>query len=175
MITRRQALLTTVAAPLISLAAPKPSIRIIYDEDLLGTESAAGYRRASVVPVARPVLVLAAARRSPTGARESFVLVECGPEYPGVRVQPERYIQFTWPKPVMIRSFGPALRFDRDAGEPIAYSAGVPIAVRRGNLVLLGAMLGPHLFAGDREAHELWNALLVRCAGRSYAGTSTTA
>jgi hypothetical protein len=175
MITRRQALLTTVAAPLMSVAAPKPGIRIMCDEDLLGTESAAGYRRASVVPVAGPVVVLAAARRFPTSVRESFVLVECGPEYPGVRFQPERYVQFTWPRPVMIRSFGPAIRLDHDAGEPIAYSAGVPIAVRRGNLVLLGAMLGPHLFAGDREAHELWNALLVRCAGRPCAGTSTTA
>lgn len=173
MMTRRQILVSSLAVPM--LGAARPGLQIVADGDLLSAESAAGFRRAALSPVERPVLVFANARAWPPMLRKSPAVVECGPRFVGQRFQPGRYIRFEWPVPAMIRSFGPALEFGAKDGEPIAYAQGRPVAVRRGNLVALGAMLGPHLFAGDREAHELWNALLVRCAGRPCGGTSTTA
>jgi hypothetical protein len=90
-----------------------------------------------------------------------------------------RYIVYRWPRRSLIRSFGPTLSFDCEAEEVVAVSDGRPVAFLRhqgrGTLVFLGAMLGPSLFAGDREAHHLWRCLVIRCAGKSFGGTSTKA
>lgn len=178
MLTRRQAILAAACAPLIWTPIGTSGVEIVVESDLLSEESASGFRRGGRVCLTRPVVVLAGAsnrsRVREALAGGSIVIVEPGPRYPGTRIQPGRYVHYTWPRPLTIRSFGPALAMESGAGQPIAHSAGVPVAWRRGNLIVLGTMLGPHLFAGDREAHELWNALLVKCGGRSFSGTSTT-
>jgi hypothetical protein len=172
--TRREMLFSSVAVSMVGTA--QPGFKIVSGLDLLSMESAAGFRAAGGVArgVARGT-VFAAALRLPIILGGSLVVVECGPDFAGDRFQPGRYVQFTWPARVLIRSFGPAVAFGERDGEPIASSAGRTVAVRRGSVVVLGAMLGPHLFGGDREAHELWNALLVRCAGKFCGDTSTAA
>lgn len=184
MITRRAALVSTLGIPLVRIARPKPAIDIISDNTCLSAESAAGYRLGRDVPLERSVLVVAAVREfSATLGRVhraladgAFVVIESDPfAARGRQLTPARYIHYTWPVPAMIRSFGPLRAMTSDWGECIAHCSGFPVVARRGNVLFLGAMLGPHLFAGDREALELWNALLVRCAGRSSDGTSTTA
>ena len=36
----------------------------------------------------------------------------------------------------------------------IARLGDMPVAVRRGGFIVLGSPLGPHLYAGDRDAHR---------------------
>ena len=90
-----------------------------------------------------------------------------------------RYITYRWPQTTLVRSFGPALSFDSGTEEVMAVSEERPVALLRqqgrGTLLFLGAMLGPSLFAGEREAHHLWCQLVIRCAGKSSGGTSTRA
>jgi hypothetical protein len=74
-----------------------------------------------------------------------------------------RYVSLHWPVRVRVRSFG----------APCAVSGGTPVGtcstavvaqtsvVGRGQIVLLSSLLGPHLLAGDIEAHAWLHALLL--------------
>ena len=76
------------------------------------------------------------------------------------------WVRFDWPVTAMIRDFG---RFcPVSGGTVIAWLGDIPVAVRRGPLVVLGSPLGPSLYAGDRDAVRLVKGLL----GGSFLGTS---
>ncbi len=183
MVTRREVLLSALCVPVAHARPLQRTIEIVAGEDLSAQESALGYRLASKRVSAGPSLVFAAVREwslpmvrhaKRAMADGGFVVVEYGPEFRGRRVPTPRYLSYTWPKACLIRSFGPAVALDANGDEVIARAGQVPIAVRRDRLIILGSMFGPQLFAEDREAHELWRLILVRCGGRFCDGTSTT-
>lgn len=63
------------------------------------------------------------------------------------------WIRFSWPIPAMIRDFGRICPVS--GGTVIARLGDIPVAVRNGSLIVLGSPLGPHIYAGDRDAHDL--------------------
>jgi hypothetical protein len=66
------------------------------------------------------------------------------------------WVRFHWPISGMIRDFGRASPIS--GGAVIARLNGIPVAVRKGPLIVLGSPLGPHLYAGDRDARALLHA-----------------
>ncbi len=74
-----------------------------------------------------------------------------------VEIRGPAWVRFDWPISAMIRDFGRASCIS--GGSVIARLNGMPVAVRKGSLVVLGSPLGPHLYAGDRDAHALVRAL----------------
>lgn len=68
------------------------------------------------------------------------------------------WVKFDWPIPVMIRDFARVCRVS--GGSVIARLGDTPVAVRKGPLIVLGSPLGPSLYSGDRQAHQLLNSLL---------------
>jgi hypothetical protein len=73
-------------------------------------------------------------------------------------VQGPAWVRFNWPISVMIRDFGRASPIS--GGSVIARLNDIPVAVRKGPLIVLGSPLGPHLYAGDRDACALFDAFL---------------
>jgi len=67
------------------------------------------------------------------------------------------WVRFSWPIAAMVRDFTRVSRVS--GGAVIARLNGMPVAVRKGPLVVLGSPLGPHLYAGDRDAHAWVEAL----------------
>lgn len=69
------------------------------------------------------------------------------------------YISYDWPAKVKVRDFSRLIPVRCQHGETIARFQEIPVALRRrvgdGTLVFLGSPLGPHLWAGDREA-QAW-------------------
>ncbi len=74
-----------------------------------------------------------------------------------ITVSGPAWVRFSWPISVMVRDFGRASRIS--GGTVIARLNGLPVAVRKGPLVVLGSPLGPHLYAGDRDARAWVEAL----------------
>jgi hypothetical protein len=72
-------------------------------------------------------------------------------------VQGPAWIHFDWPISAMIRDFGRVSPIS--GGVVIARLYDMPVAVRQGQLVVLGSPLGPHVYAGDRDACALLTAL----------------
>lgn len=91
------------------------------------------------------------------------------------------YVHYHWPARTMVRDFSRAvpvygsgtgalevalkkLAYDFDRKRSIAYVCGFPVARRsrlgRGDVILLGSPLGPHLGIGDREAQALFESIL---------------
>lgn len=68
------------------------------------------------------------------------------------------WVRFNWPVSAMVRDFGRASPIS--GGSVIARLNDIPVAVRKGPLIVLGSPLGPHLYAQDRDAHNLLDALL---------------
>jgi hypothetical protein len=77
------------------------------------------------------------------------------------------WVRFDWPIPAMIRDFGRVCPIH--GGTVIARLDNMPVAVRQGGLVVLGSPIGPHLYAGDWDAHKLLEALIGQT--RSQAPT----
>jgi len=77
-----------------------------------------------------------------------------------IAVHGPAWVRFKWPISVMIRDFGRASPIT--GGSVIARLNGVPVAVRKGPLVVLGSPLGPHLYADDRDARALLYALTFK-------------
>ena len=73
-------------------------------------------------------------------------------------VQGPAWVRFNWPISVMIRDFGRVSPVT--GGSVIAWLGNMPVAVRQGPLIVLGSPLGPHVYAGDRDAHDLLDAFL---------------
>lgn len=73
-------------------------------------------------------------------------------------VQGPAWVRFNWPISAMIRDFGRVCPIS--GGSVIARLNGVPVAVRQGPLVVFGSPLGPHVYAGDRDARTLLDAFL---------------
>jgi hypothetical protein len=67
------------------------------------------------------------------------------------------WVRFQWPIPAMIRDFGRVCPIS--GGTVIAHLDDIPVAVRQGPLVVLGSPIGPHLYAGDPDARNLFQAL----------------
>jgi len=91
--------------------------------------------------------------------------VELWPENSSQRIP---YVDYTWPRPAKVRDFSRVVPLGRQAGEVIAWVDGVPVALKRpggrGNLIFLGSLLGPALWAGDAQARR-WLLDCLRTAG----------
>jgi hypothetical protein len=74
-----------------------------------------------------------------------------------ITVRGPAWVHFGWPIAAMIRDFSRVSRVS--GGTVIARLNGMPVAVRKGPLVVLGSPLGPHLYAGDRDARAWVQAL----------------
>lgn len=77
------------------------------------------------------------------------------------------YVNFNWPIAVRIRDFSRIIPISCEPGDTVARFNGFAVAVRkrigRGMLVFLGSPLGPHLWAGDRQARQWLAALCTSC------------
>lgn len=82
------------------------------------------------------------------------------------------YLDFTWPSGKRVRDFSRAVPVRADGRQEedvvtIATVAGQAASVRKragaGTVIFLGSPIGPHLLAGDREAHD-WISDLKRVA-----------
>jgi hypothetical protein len=105
-----------------------------------------------------------AARGSAQLAR--LLEVQVGPPQPVHAPSPRKpaYIRYRWPASQHVRPFGFVTPIRCSAFETIATLGEVPVCARfargRGGFIYLGSMLGPNLFAEEREAHALGRALL---------------
>jgi hypothetical protein len=76
------------------------------------------------------------------------------------------YVCYLRPWPALSRRFSMPLSVMCDEREVIATYRGVPVAMKRlmgrGSVVYLGAMLGPNLLAGEREARGIVRGILNR-------------
>lgn len=90
---------------------------------------------------------------------------------PPIRVSDDQatessYIEYSWPTRRLVRSFHAATPIRCPLSEVIAKFRGVPVCARRvigrGGVVYLGSMLGPGLFAEEREAHLVGSVMLNR-------------
>ncbi|MGA8030252.1 MAG: hypothetical protein WB992_24175 [Bryobacteraceae bacterium] len=74
-------------------------------------------------------------------------------------------IEYSWPARRLVRSFQAATPIRCHSSEVIAEFGGVPVCARRcigrGGIVYLGSMLGPGLFAEEREAQSVGIAMLT--------------
>jgi hypothetical protein len=74
------------------------------------------------------------------------------------------YINYVWPKAVVVRSFLDAVPVECRPSEVVAHHSGIPVAMRRrigrGGIIFLGSMLGPNLYAEEREARLVVTDLL---------------
>jgi len=74
------------------------------------------------------------------------------------------YIEYSWPGRALVRDFSAITPIDCPQAEAIATCNGGRVGARRaignGGAILLGSMLGPGLFAQEREAHQLGSAIL---------------
>jgi hypothetical protein len=68
------------------------------------------------------------------------------------------YLDYEWPIAVKVRDFSRVIPIDCGPGEAIAWVRGKTVAAKlqvgKGSLIFLGSPMGPHLLAGDREAHR---------------------
>jgi hypothetical protein len=74
------------------------------------------------------------------------------------------YVAFAGTPECLIRPFGSVMSIQCEQSETAAHWGGIPVAVRKalgeGELVYLGAMIGPSLLASDSEAQRYLNCLL---------------
>lgn len=74
------------------------------------------------------------------------------------------YVAYRWPVPGLVRSFQAITPIRCASSETIARFNGMPVCARRvmgkGGIIYLGSMLGPGLFAEEREAHAVGDAML---------------
>ena len=73
-------------------------------------------------------------------------------------VQGPAWVRFDWPVSAMIRDFGRISPIS--GGVVIARLHDTPVAVRQGRFVVFGSPLGPHVYAGDRDACALLASLM---------------
>ena len=78
--------------------------------------------------------------------------------------RPTPYVHFHWPMRIMVRDFSAVVPVDWREGQVIAAADGLPVALLRrarlGQLVFLGSLLGPALWAGDEDAARWLRSLL---------------
>lgn len=78
--------------------------------------------------------------------------------------RPGLYIEYAWPQRLVTRSFLEAARVTCLPGQIVATAEGTPVAVRRrigrGGIIVLGAMLGPNLYAEEPQAHAIAKSFL---------------
>ena len=93
--------------------------------------------------------------------RENLGVRVVSPRDPWANQSPAgaRYIEFTWPRRVKIRDFGPVVvPADQQPGDVIAWAGDLAVAFRRrvgkGTLIYLGSPVGPALWAGDADARR---------------------
>ena len=67
------------------------------------------------------------------------------------------YVNYEWPRRVMVRDFSRAVPVAGRSGEVIARIGAIPVGLKKeagnGTLIFLGSPLGPSLRAGDPDAH----------------------
>jgi hypothetical protein len=87
------------------------------------------------------------------------------------------YVDYTWPYPAKLRDFSRVVPLEPPTGEIIAWSDGLPVALKRrsgrGTLIFLGSALGPALWAGDAEARRWFLAVLASPEAACLTATET--
>lgn len=78
---------------------------------------------------------------------------------------PIPYIDYTWPRPAKVRDFSRVVPIRASGAETIGRAGDLAVAMKttlgKGTLVFLGSPLGPHLWAGDREAQRWFEEALA--------------
>jgi hypothetical protein len=132
------------------------SVRSSLEESRIGFHRAGGLPASCVRPGWRSQLIESSAGYEPEDltwlARHGIQLGA------PVRIAGPAWVRYTWPTHALIRDFGQACPVT--GGQVIARLADLPVAVRRGPFVVLGSPLGPHLYAGDPAARDLFEAFL---------------
>jgi hypothetical protein len=78
------------------------------------------------------------------------------------------YVNYAWPRPVMVRDFSRVVPVSPNSGEVIGTVGDLPVAVKKrvaqGTLIFLGSALGPLLGAGDAEARSWIHSVRTLCS-----------
>ena len=150
-------------------AKEKTSVEIISGTDCLSQESAAGFRL--LLNSVRPAngMLIVCGPSAPGGAadranRGEWILHELSPDPVISDASDGLFVRYDWPHTALVRTFLGRTPLPCSEEEVIARYAGVPVAMKRrigrGGVVVLGSMLGPSLYAQDREAHRLAAAMI---------------
>ncbi|MDQ2776577.1 MAG: hypothetical protein M3Y57_16915 [Acidobacteriota bacterium] len=82
----------------------------------------------------------------------------------GMETNKTPYVSYTWPVRQLLRTFEAITPLCCEPGETIAFFEDQPVCAKKqvgeGGVVYLGTMLGPGLFAEEREAHALGSAMV---------------
>lgn len=168
--TRREILRQSLIAPLV---VPRwLDIQILSGSDCLSQESAAGFRLLlrSVRPASRITIVCGSNYpANPIGVnRGAWIVHELPPRARFSDATQGLFVRYSWPHAALVRTFLRFVPVRCGDDEVIATYAGKPVAMRRRRgrtgIIVLGSMLGPALYAGDREAHRLGAEMLERIA-----------
>lgn len=80
------------------------------------------------------------------------------------RAGSSRYVDYDWPCRTLVRGFERITPVGCLADEVIARFSGIPVCSKHfigsGGVIFLGSMLGPGLFAGEREAYQAGAGML---------------
>lgn len=174
----RDALIAPVAASVTAPAGP----RIIAAPDCLSQESAAGFRLVLRQWRGANVIVLCGMscidRFHFEASKGAWIICDASPfSAKGAIGGPgsELYVRYRWPHMALTRCLSRVIPVTCPDAEVIAHYRGMPVAMKRrvgcGGVIFLGSMLGPNLWAEEREAHELARAIFseIACAGTSTA------
>jgi hypothetical protein len=75
------------------------------------------------------------------------------------------YVDYLWPLQAKVRDFSRVVPVSPRGGDVIAWTRGLPVALKqkvgKGTLVFLGSPLGPALLAGDPQARRWFSELLA--------------
>ncbi|MBV9761516.1 MAG: hypothetical protein JO340_13215 [Acidobacteriaceae bacterium] len=195
--TRREVLQQALSAPLALHLDPCASLRILSEPNCLSQESATAFRSLRL-PSNLTVLcgVANIGKTQAIALREQLrrgrsVLWELSPHTTGNQRHALRdifgivvgepftpspkhlYIEYDWPHPALTRSFSEMLPLRADA-TPIASYQGMPIAVKRGGLIVLGSLLGPNIYAEEAQSNQVLSAIFSRITSADTSTTTST-
>jgi hypothetical protein len=189
-VSRRKILQSTLALPFCSVAQSGGCIlaedHCLAAESAAGFRKVVDPNRHIVVVAASRNLTAELARLLDRHAAEgALVLFEIAPDQSGEQARrlaaqfqlragvsyathkhawEGEYVEYLHPVRRLVRPFLSALPLDLPNARVIARLNGTPTAVivpfGRGNVVFFGSLLGPALYAGDREAHDVITALI---------------
>jgi hypothetical protein len=197
-VTRRQLLQQALAAVPLAVSLPsRASRQIISEPNCLSQESAQAFRS---LPLPSNLTVLCCVanigKAQALDLREQIrrgrsVLWELSPLTTGAQRRAlldvfgivvgeaftpspsHLYIAYDWPHPALTRSFSALLPLTADA-TPIASYRGIPAALQRGRLVVLGSLLGANVHAQEPQARQLFSAISSRITSADTSTTTST-
>ncbi len=184
--TRREILHAALSVPLVASPDSSGRISIIAEDHCLAQESAAGFAKLQgvrgaglILPAVRSLTPKQTQALNDQFHTRSTIIFECSPDISRhLPLQFEitldqfllcdkpwngEYIESLHPIQRLLRPSYGLWTISPSKAQVVARLNGSPVAITkpwgRGILVFLGAMLGPCLFAEEREAKELTSAL----------------